>query len=1260
VKKLLINSSGCYNTPVADNPIGSALKPLLCAAAGSVVGPLGLVVAPAVATVCEWAGKNLGGDSGVAEAVAAVLSHIFGHLSGDAAKEVFSSLGEHGNHDLEIAMATAIKEALQAARKQIAPTHRILVPFEDWFQLWDDRLSGALESPEDAALLFYSSDAPDPVALAAAEEDQWWPSFRPILLRWADRPSLPPPLDEHLAKNLLDLTREAFHLVLRDGAHARGWIAWQQMFLEGIAQQTRASDAGLADKFDMLACRVGELRPYLESEFAGINLGLKRIESKLEDRRTAIHIDPYASVAPLPLNYVERPELHERLCRLILGQTHTVAVTALQGMGGIGKTEVARALCHDPKVRDAFPDGIVWLDIGRESGRTLLDRMKEVAEALNDDPSLCNAENCQKRYRTLLAKKAVLIVLDDVWSKADVEPFQPDSPRCRMLFTTRYEQIAAELGAQDFSADLLSEEQSHEVLALCSRRKPDQLPAAAAEIVRECGRLPLSLRQIGSSLRGSPDEDWRDTLETLRNVKVQTLYAPTKVSVDALEETLRQRYLRLAVLLEDMAAPAAVLRTLWNVGESEARKTMRELSERSLARREDGGIRLHNLQLAYVRSEYPDQEALGLIHRALRLSSHVVQRDATQFASQMLGRLLPYQDRVGIRGFLNAIRAAAPRPWLRPLWPALMTPGGALVRTLEGHARWVTGVAVSADGKVAVSASRDHTLKIWDLANGRELHTLRGHTGPAWGVALNADATVAVSASDDQTLKVWDMASGRELRTLQGHIGGVRGVALSADGRVAVSASYDQTLKVWDVGSGRELHTLRGHTGIVWGVAMSADGTVAASASMDHTLKVWHVASGEVLHTLQGHTDSVRGVAVSADGRLVVSASHDQTLKVWDLRSGRELHTLQGHTHYVDAVALTADGKMAVSASLDDTLKVWQVASGLELDTLRGHTGTVYGVALSADGTVAVSASGDRTLKVWEVTRGRERNTLECHNGWVNGVAVSADGKVVVSASSDKMVKVWEAASGRELHTMEGPELVSGVAMSADGRVAVSASMDGTLTVWEVASGRGLHTLRGHTGIVWGVAMSADGTVAVSASMDRTLKVWEVASGRELHTLQGHTDSVNGAAVSADGTVAASASRDRTLKIWDVASGRELRALQGHDAVVREVALSLDGRLAVSASDDKTLKIWEVASGRELGAIQGHTAAVRAVALRANGKVAVSASGDRLKVWELAGGDCLATFTCDAPVLCCALAGDLVVAGDEAGRVHLLVLELRT
>ena len=75
-----------------------------------------------------------------------------------------------------------------------------------------------------------------------------------------------------------------------------------------------------------------------------------------------------------------------------------------------------------------------------------------------------------------------------------------------------------------------------------------------------------------------------------------------------------------------------------------------------------------------------------------------------------------------------------------------------------------------------------------------------------------ADGRRAVSASDDKTLKVWELESGRELRTLAGHIGLVYGVAVSGDGRRAVSASEDKTLKVWDVESGRELRTLAGHS----------------------------------------------------------------------------------------------------------------------------------------------------------------------------------------------------------------------------------------------------------------------------------------------------------------------------------------------------------------------------------------------------------------------------------------------------------------
>ena len=111
-------------------------------------------------------------------------------------------------------------------------------------------------------------------------------------------------------------------------------------------------------------------------------------------------------------------------------------------------------------------------------------------------------------------------------------------------------------------------------------------------------------------------------------------------------------------------------------------------------------------------------------------------------------------------------------------------------------------MAVTADGRRAVSASWDQTLKVWDLETGSELRTLAGHTAWVRGVAVTADGRRAVSASDDKTLKVWDLETGSELRTLAGHTAGVMGVAVTADGRRAVSASDDQTLKVWDLESG--------------------------------------------------------------------------------------------------------------------------------------------------------------------------------------------------------------------------------------------------------------------------------------------------------------------------------------------------------------------------------------------------------------------------------------------------------------------------
>ena len=98
-------------------------------------------------------------------------------------------------------------------------------------------------------------------------------------------------------------------------------------------------------------------------------------------------------------------------------------------------------------------------------------------------------------------------------------------------------------------------------------------------------------------------------------------------------------------------------------------------------------------------------------------------------------------------------------------------------------------------------------LKVWDLETGRGLRTLKGHSGYVSDVAVTPDGKRAISASKDKILTVWDLETGRAQRNLEGHSAPVDVVAVTPDGKRVVSASWDRTLKVWDLDDGRLIAT---------------------------------------------------------------------------------------------------------------------------------------------------------------------------------------------------------------------------------------------------------------------------------------------------------------------------------------------------------------------------------------------------------------------------------------------------------------------
>ncbi|MGB7217524.1 MAG: protein kinase [Vicinamibacterales bacterium] len=984
-----------------------------------------------------------------------------------------------------------------------------------------------------------------------------------------------------------------------------------------------------------------------------------------DDRKT------YVTAPPLPVNYVARPEAIEALRTVLIGGggARHVALTALEGMGGIGKTVLAQALCHDPLVHQAFPDGVIWITIGKEPVNDLVAQMREVGKAFHDDLAAYDNElGSINQYRSIFRDKGALIVLDDVWHVHDVEPFCAESSRSRLLFTTRDASIGAAVGAREHPADLLTDAQSREVLARWSGRREDDLPSQADDLIAECGRLPLALSMVGAMLRGKPLAFWRGVLDLLRGADLEkirvafpnyahlSLFRAIQVSVDELAPVARRRYLALAVLLEDMVASPPILRCLWGTDEFETLETAELFVSLSLAQRsgDEGAIQLHDLQLDYVRASFADREVLPLIHSALRLGAHAFGEDPTQFASQVTGRLLMHQGQPLISRFLGSLSEAAPRPWLRPLRPILTQAGGACVRILKGHSDSVFYLTLSADGRRAVSLSADGTLKVWNVDTGRHF-----------------------SYSLQESLKLAVTQDGRfDLSPL----------AVTPDGRLAVLGTRDGTMKMWEVDTGRVLTTVRSpYSERIAGVAVSANGrrvlfthSTGQRFLPNRPLHVWEIEKGE-LRALEGSAQFF-SIALSPDGRRAIAGSTDGAVTSWDVDTGHIVRILEGPSakfeemradgldrHRFGGVVFSADGRRAIAGSSEFLLKIWEVDSGREV-----HAGE--GVLRSAAGQWALGGivsqfetSETLTVLLWDLNTGRALPLPGVVPG--DPMAVSADGRRAVSASEDFTLRVWDLDAARELHGVDTSDAqadayFTGVAASADGRRALSVFLDGTMKVWDVGTGKEERSLEarlsegeraflspssftvGLSGYlkfgcllfndtnrldkeaspVIAAALSADGQRAVSGTPDYGLRVWDIDTGQD-YFLKGHSDWVSGVALSADGRRAMSACVDGALKIWELDAARELLTLEHHSGGcgVISVAMSADGRRAVSASTGG-LMVWNVDTGLEMYTITVEwdsrlLAGSVGVAMSADGRRVVCSTSDcTLRVWDVETG----------------------------------------
>ena len=201
------------------------------------------------------------------------------------------------------------------------------------------------------------------------------------------------------------------------------------------------------------------------------------------------------------------------------------------------------------------------------------------------------------------------------------------------------------------------------------------------------------------------------------------------------------------------------------------------------------------------------------------------------------------------------------------------------------HARWVTSLAFSPDGRTLVTGSSDYQVKLWDVPTHKLRQTLTGHESWVRSVAISPDGRIIASAGQDKTTRLWDLHTG-QLKNSLPHEGRLWSVAFSPDGEMLVTAGSDGRVKLWDVAQGAEKNCLIGHDNpSVFAVAWSPTGKTVASAGADAKIKLWDVTTSVARDTLIGHHQAVMSLAISWDGNTLASGAQ------------RQDHQAMGHTY---------------------------------------------------------------------------------------------------------------------------------------------------------------------------------------------------------------------------------------------------------------------------------------------------------------------------------------------------------------------------
>ncbi|MFI7438837.1 AfsR/SARP family transcriptional regulator [Nonomuraea indica] len=413
-----------------------------------------------------------------------------------------------------------------------------------------------------------------------------------------------------------DVVGELRAMLAEHPIRERGW----ELLILALSRAGRRAEA-LAAYRQARAALVSEL---------GIEPGpaLRRLQSDVLSGELP---PPSRSICQLPADigdFVGREAELARLSALCSPGAPVPPVVVITGPPGVGKSTLALHAAH--RFRPAFPDGQLYLRLGVPTPRTPAALLAELLRALNAHVIPESVEERATLYRSLVADRSMLIVLEDAADEQQVVPLLPGTPRSAVIVTSRGP-LPALPGASVVPLAVPSPEEARRLLeGIVGEARVRADLDAATSILHACGLLPLAIRVAGARLATRPGWPLRVLADRLSSagaldelsIRDQDVRAHFAVSYAALPGSARRAFRLLGLAGLRSAAEWAVA-ALMGGSLREAEQALERLTLAGLVTADESGqsgqsrYRMHDLLVAYARERAYAEESPAERHAAV-------------------------------------------------------------------------------------------------------------------------------------------------------------------------------------------------------------------------------------------------------------------------------------------------------------------------------------------------------------------------------------------------------------------------------------------------------------------------------------------------------------------------------------------------------------------------------------------------------------------------------------------------------------------